>query len=284
MGATYLTAMADWFRAAGLTVVEQDGWQSRSRSSGGYESGRPWCVMWHHTASSTSPANDASYCSYGSPDRPICNLLMARDGTVWVLAAGATNTNGKGGPQTFSKGTVPTDRMNEYAVGIEIATGRTGEAYPQAQLDATFTVSNVLAERLALAATDVCTHYVWAPTRKVDPAKATSVQGPWQPRSCTSSGTWDLTDLRNECARRYSSGGAEGDDDMPLTQGDIDKIADAVWSKMIDTTGPGSPDPQPARYFLQRSFLIARQYLGGFSGKPATDPTMLKQILDQTKK
>ena len=51
MTGRYLTDMANVLRAAELRVVEQAGWQQRARSSGGYGSGLPLCVMWHHTAS-----------------------------------------------------------------------------------------------------------------------------------------------------------------------------------------------------------------------------------------
>lgn len=204
---TYLTWLPSVLREAGLKVVEYDGWESRARSSGGFSDGRPWCVMWHHTASDTSPQNDSDYCCHGSPDRPICNLLIARDGEVWVLAAGATNTNGKGGPQSFSRGTVPLDSMNTYAVGIEIANNGYGQGYPQAQIDACFAASLAITAKVGLLPSDVCTHQVWAPTRKVDPATAAAVQGPWHPDSCTSSGTWDLTDLRDECDHRDAVGG-----------------------------------------------------------------------------
>src|SRR5262245_23525648 len=118
MGGLYLTDLAAWLRAAGLSVVEYDGWTTRARSSGGFDTGRPWGVMWHHTASNASPQNDADYMCHGSSDRPICNLMITREGEVWVLAAGATNTNGKGGPWTWSKGQVPKDSMNTYCVGM----------------------------------------------------------------------------------------------------------------------------------------------------------------------
>jgi hypothetical protein len=206
MGALYLTEMADWFRAAGLDVVEYDGWKTRSRSSGGYESGRPWGVMWHHTASSTSPENDANYMCHGSSDRPIANLLVARDGAIWVLGAGATNTNGKGSGVVWSRGRVPDDSMNTYAVGMEIANSGVGEAYPQAQIDSAFAASVAIVQHLGLAATDVAEHYTWARTRKIDPATASAVQGPWQPASCTSSGTWELNDLIAEHANRCGAG------------------------------------------------------------------------------
>ena len=202
MGSRYLTEMADWLRTAGITVVEYAGWQSRARSTGGYESGRPWGVMWHHTASQTSPQNDADYMCHGSSDRPIANLMVARDGTVWVLAAGATNTNGKGGPWKWSRGQVPKDNMNVYAVGMELCCNGVGEAYSQVQVDSAFTASIALVANLGLADTDICTHAAYAPDRKIDPATAAAVQGPWQPRSCTPSGTWDLDDLISEHCRR----------------------------------------------------------------------------------
>src|SRR5262245_17397953 len=121
MGSRYLTDSADVLSAAGLKVVQYEGWESRARSSGGFDSGKPWCVMWHHTASDTTPQNDADYMCHGSDDRPIANALIARDGVVWLLAAGATNTNGKGGPLTVSKGTIPADSMNTHGWGMEIA-------------------------------------------------------------------------------------------------------------------------------------------------------------------
>jgi len=186
MSGRYLTEIAEWLRAARLEVVEYEGWETRARSSGGYADGRPWGIMWHHTASNTSPANDAHYMCNGSPDRPIANLLIARDGVVWVLAAGATNTNGKGGPWAWSRGTVPKDSMNSYAVGCELASDGIGGPYPQAQIDSAFTTSITLGQRLGLADWDLCVHQQYAPTRKIDPATASAVEGSWQPRSCTS--------------------------------------------------------------------------------------------------
>ena len=205
MGSKYLTAMGDWFRAAGLQVVEEPGWESRARSSGGYDGNKPWAVMWHHTASDTSPQNDVDYICHGSPDRPISNILLARDGAVYLCAAGATNTNGKGGPWTVSRGTVPKDSMNTHAVSIEIANNGVGEEFPRLQIDAAFKVSLVLAEKLGLRPDDALIHQRWAPDRKIDPATASAVEGPWQPRSTNSSGTWNQDDLEDELLNRATS-------------------------------------------------------------------------------
>jgi hypothetical protein len=158
--------------------------------------------MWHHTASKTTPANDVGYIVAGSPDAPIANLYLDRDGIVYVCAAGATNTNGKGGPYRTSSGVVPVDQMNTYAVSIEAANDGVGEVWPAEQIDAYFQLSITLTDRLELDPTELCHHSAWAPTRKVDPARAGAVDGDWFPRSTNSSGSWNLDDTQDEAARR----------------------------------------------------------------------------------
>jgi hypothetical protein len=238
---TYLTWLADAYRAAGLTVVEFQGWQTRARSSGGFAAGRPVCTMWHHTASSTSPQNDASYMCNGSSDRPIANVLIARDGSVWVLAAGATNTNGKGNPITFSTGSVAQDSMNTSAIGVEIANAGTGEQYPQAQVDSMFTVNNVHAARLGWRPDDLAGHVDYAPTRKIDPA-VNSVAGPWAPGAINSSGSWRVADVRNEAISRATNTPQEVDmTDEQAAQlaavfaavGSTQQVSDAVWHQTV---------------------------------------------------
>ena len=202
MGTVYLTELADWLRDAGLAVHEWGAWKTKGRSSGGFDPGKPWCVMWHHTASKTTPANDASYCFDSAPDAPLANLLLVRDGSVAVGAAGATNTNGKGGPTTVSKGTIPKDAMNSYAVSIEASNDGVGETWPVAQIDSYFTINNTLTDKLGLLPSDCVSHHQWAPDRKIDPARAESVDGLWVPNSINSSGTWGLGSIRDEALRR----------------------------------------------------------------------------------
>lgn len=230
----FLTGLADVLRTAGLVVVELDGWQSRGRSGNKpYADGRPWCVMWHHTASGGDGRADADYCTFGSPDRPLANLVIGRDGVVYVCAAGPTNTNGKGGPLTFSRGTVPVDSMNDYAVGIEISNNGVGMTYPQVQVDACFAASNAVTAAYGLEADDVAVHFDWAPNRKIDTATAPAVQGPWRPASVSSSGTWSSFDLRAECRRRSSN-----TTPPPATGKDIDMYVISVvrqgWPGPVD--------------------------------------------------
>jgi len=268
----YLTEMADVLRAAGLAVEETDDWQYRARSSGGYADGRPWAVMWHHTASQTTPENDVNYIVYGCPDAPVANLYLDRDGVVWVCAGGATNTNGKGGPYTVSRGTVPLDRMNEYAVSIEMANSGVGEPWPQVQIDAAFRVSLALTDWLRLDPTDALGHYDWTPGRKIDPATADAVEGPWRPRSVNTSGTWNIADLHAELVRRHTTSPppTKDEDNMylaTLSDGTVVICGSAVRPVSGDEIAPGGPYanlvryvPDPASYWHMWLRAAASEY------------------------
>lgn len=235
-------------REAGLTVFETPGWEKRARSSGGFAS-PPLGIQWHHTAGNTNLQANLDWQTSGCPDAPVGNMLLWFDGTCHMVAAGAANTAGKGGPIKMSRGTVPLDSGNSTTWAIEAGNNGVGQEWPQIQIDAYFTVSNTLNAKFGNVATDLFTHAGYTdascPGRKIDPATAAAVQGPWKPRSVNSSGTWNQDDVRAEAQRRWAGVTPipDEEDDMPLSQEDIDKIAHAVWkynindptvSKMID--------------------------------------------------
>jgi hypothetical protein len=202
----YYVELVDVLTAAGVVCrvdFVNEGWERRARSSGGFSS-PPLACCWHHTASSASPEADLNWMIHGSDDAPIGNLLLDRGGVVWPIAAGAANTQGKGGPATFSRGVCPVDNGNSRLWGMEVANNGLGEPWPLAQIDAYFKASNALNELFGNQPNDVITHQVWAPDRKIDPATTAAVQGPWHPAAVTSSGTWSLDDIRFECARRWN--------------------------------------------------------------------------------
>ena len=129
--------------------------------------------MWHHTASgpSTSEESIARYHATGSSNAPVCNLDIARDGSVWVIAAGPTNTNGKGNATRTSR--APSGRLDEQLrppLGIEFSNmgRRTGRGADRVG----FAIVANLQRRLGLQSTDVFTHAEYAPSRKIDPATA----------------------------------------------------------------------------------------------------------------
>jgi hypothetical protein len=228
----YYPDMLDVLRAAGCQVAESSttaGWQHRARSSGGFPV-PPLAVFWHHTASDTTPANDLSWMIDGCDDAPVGNLLLDRTGTYWPIAAGASNCAGKGGPATFSRGTIGADAGNTGGWQLEVANAGTGEVWPAVVVDAYIAGSNALNAHVGNLPTDVITHQAWAPTRKIDPATAAAVEGSWHPFAVTSSGTWSVPDIAAECARRASS--------TPP-----DPSEDDVYQSLIIIAGPGSATP-----------------------------------------
>ena len=200
----YYTQAAEWLRVQGVKVVEVAGWQTRARSSGGFAA-RPLGIQWHHTASSGQhPMNDINYMVHNSSARPIGNCYLATDGTCYLLAAGAANTAGKGGPYKMSRGTVPLDKGNTTTWAIEAANNGVGQPWPQAQIDAFFKISNELNFKFGNQPTDLFTHQAYANGRKVDPARAEVVGGSWKPRSINSSGSWSVDDVKAEAQRRWA--------------------------------------------------------------------------------
>jgi hypothetical protein len=204
MGSIYLTDGPAALRARGLDVVEHPGHERRARSSGGY-SDMPLCVMWHHTASNAGdPFAEARYTYLYAPAKPVCNVLLARTGQVHWCASGATNTNGAGVTMSFSRGVVAADRMNLHAFGMEIVNNGVGMRYPGVQIDAAFIISDVVNELCGNEPDDVGVHSVYAPGRKIDPARGDdAVDGDWQPLEANSSGSWVQDDLRLECVSRH---------------------------------------------------------------------------------
>lgn len=227
MGSLYLSSLARWLTDEGLIVIEYDGWQNRSRSSGGFDA-YPLCVMWHHTASPASwdGQKDADYCAIGHEDSPISNLYIDRSGAVWILAGGASNTNGKGKSITFSRGIVPADGMNTRALGIEMGNDGIGEKWPRAQIDSAFLVSNTCNAHFGNRPDDMSTHNFYAPDRKIDPA-TTNVEGPWIPVSCTSSGSWDRSSVQTECLNRA---GQPSPVPPPIDTEDDDMSKPEMWT------------------------------------------------------
>jgi hypothetical protein len=189
MGSYYLTDLADVCRAAGLSVTEVDGWPTRARGSGGYNTGSPNHVMVHHTASGPSSDGwpDVNYCTYGDSDAPLCNLYLGRSGQVWVCAGGATNTNGSGQDPC---GATADDSMNSAAIGIEAGNDGQGEHWADAQLGAYTRLCSALCEHYGIPTSRIHAHFEWT-SRKVDPA------GP--DRYATGSASWDMDRFRADC-------------------------------------------------------------------------------------
>ena len=180
---------------AGLPVNFYGGWETRSRSTGGFDALLGIAI--HHTASQTSPESDMNYMwvSSSNSDKPVGNIYLARDGTIWIGAAGASNTQGKGGPLNCLNGTVPKDAGNKYMIAIEAANNGVGEAWPQVQTDNYIALVRQLCAHYGFSVgQDVYGHFDYCapscPGRKIDPA------GPSPFGSVNANQTWDINAFR----------------------------------------------------------------------------------------
>lgn len=237
MSGRYLTDLETVVRAAGLVTRCETGWESRARSSGGYATGRPTHVMCHHTASGPSSDGqpDVDYIAYRDDDAPLANLYLSRAGQVWVIAAGCTNTNGSGAD--WWGGGVPVDSMNSYAIGVEAGNDGVGEIWPMAQQESYLILVGALCDAYGIPVHHVRAHHEWT-DRKIDPA------GPSQ---WAAAGSWDMD------AFRADIGG-----DL-VTDHDVQRIADAVWARML--TLPQNMDPAPAQVVVADT-LVGLQNMG----------------------
>lgn len=121
------------FRSAGLTVVEQPGWETRGHGDVGTIRG----VLCHHTAGPLGGGNAPSLATVrdgrGGPNPlagPLAQVVIGRDGTFYVIAAGLCYHAGAGAWQGVTQG-------NHELIGFEAEnTGLANDPWPAAQKDA----------------------------------------------------------------------------------------------------------------------------------------------------
>lgn len=151
----------------GLRVDESEGWRFRGRPYNFY----PRAVLCHHTASNRHSGNFAAegiVTNGRLPDLPgpLSQILLGRDGTVKLIAAGYSNHAGYGGPQAG----VPANQGNTYAIGIEAENDGIGEAWSREQLNAYYRLCAALMDWLDIKDVEkVFGHKEWT-SRKIDPA------------------------------------------------------------------------------------------------------------------
>lgn len=187
MGAIWLLSMPQVLRDAGLDVDTYPGWQTRARSTGGYDAIHG--VQVHHTASNTTPLNDMRYMWENAPAKPIGAIHFARNAKVTVGAAGATNTSGKGGPL----GPIPLDQANRYVISVEAANAGNGEPWTKEQQEAYPVICNALVKAYGLdfGVPGIHGHFEWT-SRKVDPAG--------ESRWAKGTNKWDMNLFRSDSA------------------------------------------------------------------------------------
>ena len=236
-GGRVLLDLADVLRHAGLRVHEVDGWPQRQRGGTGYGQVDPIGIIVHHTASSSGwdGEPDVDYLALECDVAPMSNLYVDRDGRWWVLAGGATNTNGTGGPW----GPIPLDSANSRVIGIEAGNNGVGEPWPDVMQDAYVAGVAALADAYGVEAGNILSHQEWAPTRKVDPA------GPSRFGSINGSHSWDMDRFRaavNE-ARGHSGPVTLSQSHPPASASTyLVRPGDSWWSIAEETMGDPTRD------------------------------------------
>lgn len=144
-------------RAAGCTVVEIAGWQTR-----GDDIFAPRGSVDHHTAGGAAGnAPSLGICINGRSDLPgpLCHVLVGRDLTCYLIAAGRANHAGSGGWRGMTG--------NSSVFGVERENvGTPAEPWRFEQTVHAATVHRALLD--GRSAELCCRHAEWAPTRKID--------------------------------------------------------------------------------------------------------------------
>lgn len=201
MAYIYLPAdLPKTLRAAGLKVVEVDGWQRRGRpaSSGSFA---PVGVLCHHTAGHDGigdPGDDLAYVRdvlvQGRSDLPgpLCQLALSAEGVVYVVAAGRANHAGK----ARASGTVAAGDGNALYIGIEaMNAGNGSDVWEKAQYDAYVLLCAVLSLKVTgNSAETVRAHRETSVTGKIDPAGPTPYER-----------TFDMDKFRARVAERMKA-------------------------------------------------------------------------------
>jgi len=156
--------LPDVLEGAGLKVAEVDGWQTRGLG----EMGQVLGILCHHTAGpKTGNMPSLGVIRDGRPDLrgPLSQLGLGRDGTFYVIAAGRAQHAGKGVWHGVTDG-------NRHLIGIEAEhTGRSGDPWPEVQLDAYQRGVAAILGHAGLSAERCAGHKEYAQPRgrKIDP-------------------------------------------------------------------------------------------------------------------
>jgi hypothetical protein len=186
-------------RAAGITVHEQAGWQTRGNGmSSAYEG-----FIWHHTATGFSNAN-LSVLINGRSDLsgPLCNTCGWADGSVGMISANPANHAGASGG--YNTAPLPkTGLFNKYVWGHEII-------YPgdQPMTAAQYRTASILAK--------ICTDvFGYSDINRAKGHAETSITGKWDPGYAPGK-TLDLNKFRSDARTSLDVPIVKKEDDMAL--------------------------------------------------------------------
>jgi hypothetical protein len=177
------TRLVSVLKAEGLRVVEYRSWRTHNRNAKG-----PWGpvhgVMIHHTVTKgdTPAQTDASvalcYNGHSLLPGPLCHGVIAKDGTIYLVAHGRANHAGRGDKDVLDavvdERALPVDNEadtdgNPYFYGFEaINLGNGKDPWPDAQRKAIEKASAAICREHGWSPRSVIGHKEWQPG-KIDP-------------------------------------------------------------------------------------------------------------------
>ncbi len=210
--------LPDRLRAAGLAVVETPGWKGRSHG----ELPNSPTVVWHHDA---SPKGD----SPGALGWMISNYPSA-SAQIWIDRYGVVHLVGAGIAWHAGKVLEHQEAYdNFHSIGIE-TDHTTDEDWPPALLHALRLTTAVILDKAKRGRDNFSFHrLICSPVgRKSDPAGLNITA---ERAAVAAIGSIQVA------GASASAPSAPKDDDMPLTDTDIDRIADKVAEKILGNGG-----------------------------------------------
>lgn len=169
-GIVTTTTLGSFLKAQGHTVVDADVPYGRDSAWTGVK-----YILVHHTASPDAglEATIAQYVKTGGAFPPLSQIVLGQSGKVWITSKQRQGQAEPGRASHAGRGSwpgVPTDRMNEFSLGIECQASGTKplSAYPVMYKTLIKLIAD-LCKRYNLNETKVIGHKEWSSTGKVDP-------------------------------------------------------------------------------------------------------------------
>ena len=249
-------------KRAGVKYKKVSGWASRGHGSMGSIRG----IVAHHTAgpkSGNSPSLNVVAYGRAGLSGPLAQLFLARDGTVYLVAAGVSYHAGRVNNSNFS---------NSHALGIEAEnTGLSNDSpWPAHQVDAYAKLCKALCDEFGLSTSRVRGHKeVCSPRgRKIDPtlnmsqfrAKVGGAKGGVSSGGGTSGGSggkYESPKAKHAVGSRVM-GLYDGGTDVKWLQKRLYKLG---WNNSMD--GMFGPHTQKLVKALQRDSKLAQDGLAG---------------------
>jgi len=147
---------------AGVKVSEHPGWKTRGRGVLNIKG-----IICHHTASQpgkNAPSLGTVVNGRSDLPGPLCQILLGRDGTAYIVSAGRANHAGRGIWHGITNG-------NGEMLGIEAENSGVGEPWPEKQVEAYVRICAAICVWKKFGAEMVAGHkeYALPKGRKPDP-------------------------------------------------------------------------------------------------------------------